>query len=101
MIFQKVRKIKIFGHEFEIVITDNVNDLGALNGSVDYDKQKIFIRKGMKESQQSEVLIHECFHIGDYFAKIKDNGEEMSEAEVTRAANFITALEFEYNGGKP
>lgn len=96
MLFPKVKKIKIFGHEFEVIYNNNQFDLAGKEGCVDWSQEKVFINDRVSASRQSEILIHECFHIGDYFAKIKDDGEEMSEAEVTRAANFITALEFEY-----
>jgi hypothetical protein len=66
-----MKKIKIFGCDYEVVEVDQISREEFLFGNVDHVEQIIKVSNGLKIDRKAETLLHEVLHciflgLGEY-----------------------------------
>ncbi len=59
---QELKKIKVFGCDYEIVEVDQISRDEYLFGKVDHVEQTIKISNGLKPHRKAETAMHEVLH---------------------------------------
>lgn len=82
------KTLNICGHDYKIVWKDGLFEGNTeCWGVCDSEKNIIYLRKGMNNSQQQEILLHECIH-----AIQAINNQRASEQSVKVLALALLAL---------
>lgn len=76
----KIRKVNICGIPYEVKYAEVIDEAveGIVSGYIEYNKTVIYIKKGLPEAYEKEVLAHEIIHgIFNHIGKsdLRDNEE--------------------------